>query len=278
MPTDAAAQVASYRPDLLAPLGFDGPPRTFAEVIELGKAARKSDKWLGLPGVQSDAACLVASFAANLGTPISPDLDYVLPSDEFEAVLDCLARLRPLCHPQSPDRNPIKTYDAMSLGDDIVYVPFGFGYTNYSRLGVKKPIRYTNVAGPGRDPTAGAILGGAGCAISARCRDVDAAVTYLAWLHMPEHQTGAYFDNGGQPGLRSAWTDPEDDRKAGGFFSGTLPTLDKAYVRPRFDGFIRAFEHVGELVHRYLAGEGDAPSIIRSSNEVYARARSAAGA
>lgn len=278
LPTDAAAQVASYRPDLLSALGFDGPPQTFAEIIGLGKAARKSGKWLGLPGVQSDAACLVATLAANMGSPIPRSGDHLLPPDVFETALDYLSQLRPLCHPESPDRNPIKTYDAMSSGDDIVYTPFAFGYTNYSRLGAKKPIRYTTIAGPGPDPVAGATLGGAGCAISARCRDVEAAVTYLSWLHTPEHQAGVYFQNGGQPGLRSAWIDPEDDREAGGFFSGTLPTLDKAYVRPRFDGFIPAFEHMGELIHRYLAGEGDARAIIRSSNEVYARARAAAKA
>jgi multiple sugar transport system substrate-binding protein len=278
LPTDAAAQVASFRPDLLTALGFDGPPRTFAEVIELGETARKFGKWLGLPGVQSDAACLIATFAANMGSPISPEADRLLPTDAFKSVLDYLAQLRALCHPESPDRNPIKTYDAMSSGDDIVYVPFGFGYTNYSRLGAKKPIRYTAIAGPGPDPSAGAILGGAGCAISARCRDVEAAVTYLSWLHTPDHQAGPYFQNGGQPGLRSAWTDPDNDREAGGFFSGTLPTLDKAHVRPRFDGFIPAFEHLGELVHRFLAGDGDTAAIIRSSNEVYARARAAANA
>ena len=122
-------------------------------------------------------------------------------------------------------------------------------------------------------------LGGAGCAISAKCRDVEAAVTYLTWMHQPAHQAGAYFRSGGQPGLRSAWTNAEDDREAGGFFSGTLETLDKTYVRPRFDGFIHAFEHAGELVHRFLAGE-DIPraEIIRSSNEAYARARQAARA
>ena len=90
LPTDAAAQVASYRPDLLAMLGFNGPPRTFGEVIELGQAARKSGKWLGLPGVQSDAACLVASFAANIGSPISPDSDELLPTHIFEAALDVM--------------------------------------------------------------------------------------------------------------------------------------------------------------------------------------------
>jgi multiple sugar transport system substrate-binding protein len=167
----------------------------------------------------------------------------------------------------------------MAAGDEIVYVPFGFGYTNYSRAGVKVPIRYANIAGPGPDPAAGAILGGAGCAISAKCKDVEAAVEYLTWMHQPEHQAGAYFENGGQPGLRSAWTSAEDDREAGGFFSGTLETLDKTYLRPRFDGFIPAFEHPGELVHRYLTGDGiTRAEIVRSSNEAYARAREAARA
>ena len=54
---------------------------------------------------------------------------------------------------------------------------FGFGYTNYSRAGVAKPIRFTTVAGPGPDPAAGAILGGAGCAVSARCTEIEAAVS-----------------------------------------------------------------------------------------------------
>src|ERR1700744_3948205 len=107
----------------------------------------------------------------------------------------------------------------MSGGDERVYVPFAFGYTNYARLGAAQPIRFATIAGPGPDPAAGAILGGAGCAISARCADIDAAVCYLSWLHQPAYQAGAYFDNGGQPGLRSAWTDPEVDRKSGEFFS-----------------------------------------------------------
>jgi multiple sugar transport system substrate-binding protein len=276
LPTDAASQVASYRPDLLATLDFAQPPRSFDEVIRLGEAARRVGKYLAMPTCQSDSACLVASLSANLCKPIRPEGVDLLPPEVFEEVLGLIEKLVALCHPRSTDWNPINTYDAMSSGDEIVYVPFAFGYSNYSRLGRGKPIRFTTIAGPGPDPAAGAILGGAGCAISARCRDVEAAVAYMNWLHQPEHQAGAYFDYGGQPGIRAAWVNKEVDRVAGGFFSGTLETLDKAYVRPRFDGFIHAFEHMGSLVQRRLAGDGDRATLIRSSNDAYARARDAA--
>ncbi|MDQ0391431.1 extracellular solute-binding protein [Labrys monachus] len=278
LPTDAAAQVASYRPDLVAALGFDGPPRRFEEVIALGETARRSGKWLALPSCQSDAACLVASLSANLGVPIAPGREDLLPPEVFETVLGLLERLIALSHPESTSWNPIRTYDAMTAGDDIVYVPFGFGYSNYSRAGGARPLRFTTVAGPGADPAAGAILGGAGCAVSARCADIEAAAAYLTWLHQPAYQAGDYFRNGGQPGLRTAWTDPQIDREAGSFFSGTLETLDKAFLRPRFDGFIHAFEHMGLLVHRWLAEGGDRAAVIRSSNDAYARAQDAAPA
>ncbi|MEQ1956534.1 ABC transporter substrate-binding protein [Mesorhizobium sp. CN2-181] len=272
LPTDAAAQVASYRSDLLAALGFDGPPKTAAEVLALGKAARKAGKWLAMPSCQSDATCLVVTLSANLGKPMLEKADRMLDADTFNTVLDYLAELEPLTIPASREWNPIATYNAMSTGDDIVYVPFAFSYTNYSRLGARKPIRFTTIAGPGPDPKAGAILGGAGCAISAKCAEVDAAVTYLSWVHRPEHQAGDYFSEGGQPGLRAAWTDPECDRQAGGFFSGTLETMDKAFLRPRFDGFIPASEHMGMLVHRWLKGDGDRATLISESNDIYARA------
>lgn len=272
LPTDAAAQVASYRPDLLTALGFAAPPRTYAEVIALGKAARKAGKWLAMPSCQSDSSCLVTTLSANLGKPMREHADRMLDVDTFDTVLDHLAELAALSIPASRDWNPIATYDAMSTGDDIAYVPFAFSYTNYSRGGVQKPIRFATIAGPGDDPAAGAILGGAGCAISAKCREVEAAVTYLTWVHRPEHQAGDYFREGGQPGLRSAWTDAACDREAGGFFSGTLETMDKAFLRPRFDGFIPAFEHMGLLVHRWLKGDGDRARLITECNDIYARA------
>lgn len=271
LPTDAAAQVASGRPDLLAALGHD-MPETFADVLALGHAARKAGKSLALPICQSDAACIVATFAANLGFPISEAPGDMIEPVRFDAVLGHIADLLALSHPRSPEWNPINTYDAMSSGDDIVYVPLGFGYVNYAMASRERRIAYGNIALPGAVPHAGAILGGAGCAVSATCRDVDLAVDYLTWLHGADYQAGEYFDAGGQPGARSAWCDPSVNARAGGFFAGTLDTLDKSWLRPRFDGFIDAFEHMGELVHRWAAGEITRAAVIDGSNERYKRA------
>lgn len=272
LPTDAACQVASYRPDLLKDLGDSAPPKTFADVLDLGRRARKAGKYLSLPTCQTDSSCLVSSFAASLGHPIQPRDDKMLEPAVFDAVLGYLRQLVELTNPESRDWNPIQTYDAMVARDDLVYTPYAFGYTNYSRAGVAKPLAYTNVAGPGPDPAAGALLGGAGCAISAHSKNVDAAVTYLTWVHQPEHQAGDYFNHGGQPGLRRAWTSQETNAACGNFFANTLETIDKSYLRPRFDGFIPAYEHMALLVHRWLKDGGDTAALIADSNDTYARA------
>jgi multiple sugar transport system substrate-binding protein len=63
---------------------------------------------------------------------------------------------------------------------------------------------------------------------------------------------------------------------ADGFFSDTLETLQTAYVRPRFDGFVRFFEAAGVQINRCLGGELKDAGLIRWMNEHYARQRIAA--
>src|SRR5690606_27029441 len=143
----------------------------------------------------------------NLGHPIQPASDVMVEPEVFDTILGHLDALATLSIPASRDWNPIAAYDAMAGGNDIVYIPFAFGYSNYAREGARRLIRFTPVDGPGPAPSARALLGAAGCAISSECRHVEAAVTYLSWVHRPEHQAGDYFREGGQPGLRTAWTD-----------------------------------------------------------------------
>ena len=62
--------------------------------------------------------------------------------------------------------------------------------------------------GAQKEPTAGALLGGAGCSLTRSCKDLEAAERYLTWLHTPKVMAGDYFAGGGQPG---SYASREDD-------------------------------------------------------------------
>jgi multiple sugar transport system substrate-binding protein len=95
-------------------------------------------------------------------------------------------------------------------------------------------------------------------------------VSYAKWLASQEHQRGTYFLQGGQAASLTAWTDPQINSEASGFFSGTLETLRTAYVRPRFDGFIRFFEAAGIEINRCLKNQIADAQLIEWLNKSFA--------
>jgi multiple sugar transport system substrate-binding protein len=64
--TDAAAQVAAYRPDLLHRAGV-AVPRTWPEALDAAAALRRAGLWAALPAVPVDAACAFFAVCAALG-------------------------------------------------------------------------------------------------------------------------------------------------------------------------------------------------------------------
>ena len=97
-------------------------------------------------------------------------------------------------------------------------------------------------------------LGGAGISVSAQCKHRDAAIAYAAHVASPLTQRTLYVSSGGQPGHRAAWLDEEANRITNNFFANTLPTLDAAWVRPRWPGFIAFQDAASTIVHSYLRG------------------------
>jgi multiple sugar transport system substrate-binding protein len=274
LPTDAAAQVASYRPDLIERLGCEVPVR-HGDVVSLGDHARRHGLNLATPLAPQDAICAFLSLLANLGAPLAEDRDSAhLDPIAADNALGVLEQLRALSHPASIDWNPIRAYETMTSSDEIAYVPLAFGYSNYARSNITKPLRFRAMAGPGPDPAAGGLLGGAGCAISAGCRDVPLAVEYLRFVHAAEHQRGAYFDAGGQPGLCSAWLDERLNQETQRFFLDTLEAMKKAHRRPRWRGFVPFMQQAGELIHRHLREGGDRRKLLEALVTGYERARS----
>lgn len=274
-PIDAAAQVASYRPDLLIAF-LDTVPETFDAVLQLGHRAREVGKFVIVPACPTDAISLFFTLSANLGHPIPEERELFVEEFVAQEVLKRLHALISQAHPESLNWNPIQVYNYMVSQSDAIYCPYGFGYSNYSRVVTPVPLKFTNAPGVATRGCAGTMLGGTGVGVSKMSQHQGEAVAYAKWLASPEHQRGTYVREGGQPASLTAWTDPSVNAAANGFFSNTLLTMQTAYVRPRFAGFVHFFEAAGIQINRCLRGDLEDHSLVLWLNERYAAQRASA--
>jgi len=260
LPIDAAAQVASYRPELMDRLDAQ-VPRSLDEVLQLGERGARKGLHVGFPFFPIDAVCTFLTLCANAGFPVSRDQSFFPDKADTVAVLEAMRALAGIAHPASATWNPIRAYEHMSRADDLCYIPYAFSYSNYSRPGQARPLRCTDIPGLNGTSCAGSILGGAGIGISRRSRNPQACLDYARFLCSPEYQAEAYYRNGGQPASLTAWTDAANDRDCLAFFSGTIETMRSAYLRPTFDGYIGHCKRAGRRIKAYLEGEGSAAAL-----------------
>jgi multiple sugar transport system substrate-binding protein len=257
---DAAAQVAVYRPDLIA-----DPPSTWDDVLEVARTGRVV--W---PAKPVDAISSFLTLAANRGAAVADD--GFVGRDAGLGILEALHRLAELVDPACLDENPIQAAERLSTDDRWCYAPLAFGYTNYSRAGFRRHrLAYTDMpAGPGG--VSGSCLGGAGIAVSAFAADRPAAVAHAFWLAGGEVQRGVYYASGGQPANLAAWEDDSLNEDCLDFFRATRRTLDGAWVRPRFDGWLEVQDAVGSLVNLALRGELSDEACLARADDICARA------
>lgn len=242
--TDAAAQVAAYRPDLLAE-----PPRDWQGVLELAEQGRVL--W---PYKPVDAFSSLVTVAAGNGEEAMRTPGRFLTADALAQAMDVLRRLAALVPEANSAWNPIQAADALSAGSRFAYVPLMFGYTNYSRAGFRSHrIRFVDIPSS-RSGVRGSLLGGAGVAVSARTPHRDQAIDHAFWLDSPAVQEGVYYDAGGQPGNAVAWDSDRTNADSLDFFRGTRATLEGAYVRPRSRHYIELQNAVSEHVTDALVG------------------------
>ena len=231
--TDAAAQVAAYRSDLLQRAGV-AVPRTWPEALDVAVVLRRAGLWAALPAIGVDAVCAFLAVCAALGeTPFFTG--QVVTRRIGRSALALLRALLARCHPASLEWNPPALLEQMSTADGV---PRG-------------------------------TLGGAGLAVSAHSAAVADAVAYAAYVADPVVQRTVYFEGGGQPGHRSAWTDEAVNAAASGFFHNTLGALDAALLRPRHDGFLAFQETAGDLVHAHLRDGGDPDRVLACIDAAY---------
>lgn len=256
---DSAAPVSAYREDLI-----DKIPRTYEDVIRLAEV--KKVMW---PIKPVDAVSSFNSIAANIGNPIDEINKKFLDKGIAVSILKMMKRLSALIPLECLKMNPIETLEYMSTNNDIAYCPLLYGYSNYSRKGFRDSIiKFTNMPSFNQDENncSGSQIGGTGIAISKQSKNIDIALEYAFWIASEECQRNTYYFSGGQPGNLEAWRDESINLDSNSFFKGTLETLDRAWLRPRYDGYMYFQDIAGTIINKYLSSDTSVESVIEELN------------
>jgi multiple sugar transport system substrate-binding protein len=268
LPVDAACQVAVARPDLLDRLDRS-VPRDWAEMGALGQRARERGLRLaiGLKGVHG--LMTFFTLCANLGRPCGemPDGPFVDPPTG-RAALAAMGQLLSFCPPEALDWNSIELHEAMVARDDLVYCPAVYCYATYAEADIRKPLRFFDLPGlAGRSP-AGSTIGGTGIGLSAHCAEPAAALAYIGYLGTSATQK-AFAAHHGQPAHVEAWEDRDIDTRFGGCFSATRATMEAAWLRPRYAGYLTFQAKGGELVEDHLRAGLSADGLLARLGDLH---------
>ncbi|MFD0677643.1 MULTISPECIES: extracellular solute-binding protein [unclassified Paenibacillus] len=265
---DAATPVASFRPDLLERYE-EAVPQTWDELLRLAKRGL-----VIFPGIPIDSLMNFYMLCNSQGEDPCQQEDIVVSREMGLLALEQLRELAGYCTKEMFDWNPIKVYEAMTSRNDLAYCPFAYGYSNYSRPGYAKSLLiFDDMVRIGSHDKLRTTLGGTGLAISVRCQHIDAALQYAMYAASAVCQKTLYTEAGGQPGHRGAWEDGELNRRNGAYFKNTLPALDRAYMRPRYSGYLNFQDHAGDFVRDYMMHGGNADKVLEQMNRLYGESK-----
>ncbi|XEC92639.1 extracellular solute-binding protein [Paenibacillus tarimensis] len=261
---DAAAPVAAWRPDLLAQRG-EPIPQSWADLLAMARSGG-----VLFPAIPIDSLMNWYMMCIALGEEPFHSREQIVSPDTGTLALEHLRELASLCGLEIFGMNPIAVYEALSSRDDFVYCPFAYGYSNYARPGYARHVlEFGDLVEYERGRPLRSTLGGTGIAVSAGSGNVRVAVEYAMFVAGPVIQRTLYVECGGQPGHSSAWRDRKVNERCGGYFAKTLPALERAYVRPRYNGYLYFQDHAGDNVREYMQSGGNAPAVLDRMNELY---------
>jgi multiple sugar transport system substrate-binding protein len=265
--TDAAAPIATWRPDLMEKYGLERP-ETWEDVLALAETGQVAVSLFPV-----DVLMHVYMFCDALGTPAFAESGQLAPKNSIVTALEAMRALGRLCGPASFERNPIRIAEHMTQTDEAAYCPFAYGYSNYSRPGYARKVLKAGglVRYNGRQLRS--TLGGAGLAVSSKTKHPEVGADYARFSALPETQKGIYFEAGGQPGHRSAWTDEAVNAASNDFFRDTLSTLDEAIVRPPYAGYVWFQDTASPVAHAAVRGDLDCAEAADQLNELCRQSR-----
>nr|WP_314844690.1 hypothetical protein [uncultured Microbacterium sp.] len=253
LPLDAATQVSVRRRDLVTTA-----PVTWDDALALAERGLVATSLAG-----PHAFLSLCSIAVSFGDDPGGSAAFFDPEIGSRA-LDVLTRLSARAPAGTAELNPIGLLDRMRDRGDIGCIPLIYGYVNYS-----SPIVVFDRV-PASEGRLGSTIGGTGIAVTRRSEPSAALLAHLSTLLGAESQRAFIPRHDGQPGLRAAWTDPEVDAAAHGFYSRTLSTIDASWVRPRIAGYIPFQSAASALVREAVAGERPAREVLDEIDRLYA--------
>jgi multiple sugar transport system substrate-binding protein len=265
LPIDAATPISGWREDLLQQHKLQ-PPQTWPELLELARAGL-----VAVAGIPVD--CLMNFFMCCHAQGEAPCLrtDRVVGDEKGGAALEMLRELMELLPDETWTRNPIRIWDRLAHADTDgpAYCPFAYGYANYARAGYAPHALKFGGMVSFQDRLLRPTLGGTGLAVAAKCAHPAVALEYAALVAGGHWQRTLYFDSGGQPAHRTAWTDRAVNQRSNDFFAATLTTMENSWMRPRYAGYLYFQDHAGDIVRNFLIGKTDRPHTLTALNRLY---------
>ncbi|WP_413110282.1 extracellular solute-binding protein [Thaumasiovibrio sp. DFM-14] len=258
---DAAAQIACSRPDLM-----DSPvPTNWNQVIEL---AKKGTVLCPLKPV--DAIDSFFTLCANLGDPVAQSQQELVKLETAQTCLEIMKALADNVPKFCLEYNPIQVFELMSQQNDFVYCPLLFGYTNYGRPNYRDHlIEFHDIPSFSPSHVKGSIIGGTGICVSSKSEFVEQAIDFSFWLASEDVQKGFYFESGGQPAHKAAWLDSRINKQCNNFMTSTIQTLEQAWIRPRYDGYMGLADDGGDVVNGFLRGKVSMEKCIKQLEYLY---------
>lgn len=262
LPVDAAAPVAVYRPDYFEAAGKKAP-ENFDEVLELARQKR-----VIYAGIPINLLMDFYMFCVTAGGELFSE-ERVVRTETGEEALEEMRNLAALCPKEIFQWDPIAVHENLASDTGYMYCPFAYGYSNYSKEGYAKHLLKASDVVNYKGRRFRTVLGGTGLAVSSACREKETAVRFAEYAASSLIQRTLFFEAGGQPGHRAAWTDEECNRRSMDFFRDTLNTLDEAYLRPRYSGYLYFQDRAGEYIREYLMNGGSAADTLEKLNSLY---------
>ena len=240
---DAASQVSAYRNDLI-----DNLPLTWSDLIELAK--KNQVLW---PLKPVHAISSFYSICNNIDRPFNSVSKNFVNKKTAVKTLQMMKAVNQYLTKECLQMDPIQASEYMVENEDIVYCPYIYGFSNYSRLGFRKNIlSFSNVINIEGNGPVGTHLGGTGIAVSKKSSYKKEAFEYAFWIAGSKCQKSIYYENGGQPGNAIAWEDQKINAETNNFFKNTRDTLEGAWVRPRHNGYMKFQDMSGDIINDFL--------------------------